>query len=407
MPRSQPPERGLRIGLVAACSFPAPRGSQVFIDESARALEAVGAEVHLVAPRGPEQEALPYRAHGLWSLRAVRPRLTLAGVSLLARPVFDLALAVRLERVVRRQRLDVLLAHNYEGLAAALVVKAWTGVPVVYHAHNVAEDEWPWLVGGSLREPIRRLGRCFDGALPRRADAVVALSEDVAKHLIDRGADPLRMHVIPPGLDARPFVAWRCRKRKARVVFSGNLDAYQNLPVLLDAWRRVHAVVPGAELRIVTHAGELRRAKRLAAVPGVHLVCADALQDVARELGAAAVGVSPRQSWSGYPIKTLNYMAAALPTVAMQGAAKGLLAGVTGWVVEEESPAALAAALCVALQAPELCRRRGEAAAQRLERHHAWPQLAERLMGVVGATLAMDGVTTARPRAVLARAAQT
>ncbi|MFM8412710.1 MAG: hypothetical protein ACKOCT_20850, partial [Alphaproteobacteria bacterium] len=39
-----------RIGLVAACRFPAPRGSQVLVDGMARALAAAGADVRLIAP---------------------------------------------------------------------------------------------------------------------------------------------------------------------------------------------------------------------------------------------------------------------------------------------------------------------------------------------------------------------
>ncbi len=380
--------RPLRLGLVAACAFPAPRGSQVFIDESARALEAAGAEVHLVAPRGRERDSVPYRIHGLWPLPRLRPRLALAGASLLARPLFDVALALRLERVARAERLDVLLAHNYEGLAVALAVRTRTGIPVVYQAHNVAEDELPWLGGASLGPGLGSLGRVLDRQLPRRADAVVALSDDVAAHLVACGVAPERMHVIAPGLDPRPFVGWRRRRRKLRVIFAGNLDAYQNMTGLLEAWEWVVAGLPAAELHIVIHRGEARRARMLAERPGVRVVTAHALQDVARERGAAAVGVSPRQSWSGYPIKILNYMAAALPTVAMARAAKGVVAGSTGWVAADESTAALGAVLLEALLSPAECRRRGEAAARRLDRDHAWSRQSSRRLGVVEAVVA-------------------
>ncbi len=353
-----------------------------------------------MAPRGRERDIVPYRIHGLWPALRLRPRLALAGASLLARPFFDVALALRLEHVARVQQLDVLLAHNYEGLAVALAVRARTGIPVVYHAHNVAEDELPWLGGASLGAGLGRLGRLLDHQLPRRADAVVALSDDVAAHLVARGVAPERMHVIAPGLDPRPFVGWRRRRRKLRVVFAGNLDAYQNIAVLLEAWRQVAAVLPTAELRIVIHTGEERRGAMLAGRSGMRVVVARSLQDVAREIGAAAVGVSPRQSWSGYPIKIVKYMAAALPTVAMPRAAKGVVAGRTGWVAGDESAAALGAVLREALLSPAECRRRGEAAAWRLDRDHSWRQQSSQLLGVVESVVAGEPGRGRLPAAV-------
>ena len=103
---------------------------------------------------------------------------------------------------------------------------------------------------------------------------------------------------------------------------------------------------------------------------------------VAEELGQAMVGISHRASWSGFPIKTLNYMACGLPTLELSSSAKGVEAGETGWIVPQQGPEALASAIGEALASPRECARRGQAAIQRLQTTHGWEALAPRILEV-------------------------
>jgi glycosyltransferase involved in cell wall biosynthesis len=385
-----------RIGLVAACRFPAPRGSQVLIDGMARAFAAAGVETHLVAPlaRGLR---LPYRAHPLAPGVALAPPADPVAWPRLARLAFDAALAARLDAIVRRERLTVLHAHNYEALAASLLVRRLRGVPVVFHAHAVLADELPHYAGrgAPARRRARRFGAWCDRALPRLADHVVALSEDVAGYLVSCGVPGDRVSVIPPGVDPDPFRATsRATARRAgRAVFAGNLDGYQNLELLLDAWDVVAAVRRDAELSVVTHAAPPALAAAIAqrGLAGrVRVVRARSLAQVSAELAGAAVGVSPRSSWSGFPMKTLNYMASAVPTVAVAGSAKGIRDGVTGWVVREATAAGLGATLLEALEDPAGAALRGRAASELAHASHAWATLTPSLLAA--SARAADGV---------------
>jgi glycosyltransferase involved in cell wall biosynthesis len=388
------------VGLVAACRFPAPRGSQIHIGEMARALAAAGEDVHLIAPLDPHGPAVAYVRHPLSRVVRFRPRPSVSGLHLLERPIFDALLAARLLDVVRRERLEVLHAHNYEGLAAALVARSVFGTPVVYHAHNIAEDELPLYTPRWLSPVVARAARALDGFLPSLADQVVVLSPDVGQHLIRRGVAESRIWEIPPGLDPAPFQAARRAVRAPRVVFAGNCDQYQNLEMLFRAWSLVAAVDPHAELRVVTHArgNVLARCRMSAIAPRIRIVEAESLAEVAAELGVARVGVSPRNSWSGFPIKTLNYMAAGLPTVALSGSAKGVIDGETGWVVGDNTPEAFAAAICEALAGPREAARRGAAAWRRLGREHSWDRLAKVLLACTGAALGTENPAGGTPR---------
>lgn len=359
----------------------------------AEALAGTGDEVHLVAPADPRSASRGFKSHPLSSLVRFRPRPSVSGLHLLERPLFDAILTFRLLGVVRRERLEVLHAHNHEGLAAALVARAIHGVPVVYHAHNVAEDELPLYAPRGLRSLVRHAARLMDRWLPRCADAVVALSEDVADHLVRAGASAGNVSVVPPGLDPVAFGRLERGLRGPRVVFTGNLDEYQNLDFLMTAWRQVEAHLPRAELRIVTHARGAALARGRARSRGTRVVFVevDSFAEVLDELAHARVGVSPRASWSGFPIKTLNYMAAGLPTIAAAGSAKGVEDGETGWVVDDGDVDGFAAAMVEALKCPDEAARRGAQARVRLGREHSWPSLIARVRGAADRAMSSAG----------------
>jgi hypothetical protein len=153
----------------------------------ANALACSGENVHLIGPLDPRAPESRYRRHPLSRMAKFRPRPSVSGLHLLERPLFDSLLVGRLFQVVRRERLEILHAHNYEALAASLLVRGMLGVKVVYHAHNVAEDELPLYSPAWLASSVRALARKIDGVLPAMADAVVALSADVRDHLGTRG----------------------------------------------------------------------------------------------------------------------------------------------------------------------------------------------------------------------------
>jgi glycosyltransferase involved in cell wall biosynthesis len=375
-----------RIGLVAACRFPAPRGSQVLIDEMATAFAAAGAETHLIAPMA-RRVGRPYRTHALAPRPGIAPPSDPIAWPNFARLLFDAALVARLDAVVRRERISVLHAHNYEALAAALIVRRLRRVPVVFHSHAMLADELPLYAprGSVARRSAQRLGAWADRTLPRLADHVVALSDDVADYLADRGVARERLSIVPPGLaPAAPPTEWR-GERPRRAVFAGNLDAYQNVDVLLDAWVDVRRRRADAELSVVTHAAPPALESAIARrrlQEAVRVVRARSFAEVSAEIASAAVGVSPRRSWSGFPIKTLNYMASGVPTVAFEASAKGIADGETGWVVRAPTAAALGAALCEALEDPVASARRGRAAREALHERHAWNSLAPDLLTI-------------------------
>jgi len=150
-------------------------------------------------------------------------------------------------RVVRRYRIPIIHAHHYEGLLVGLAVRALTGAKVVYDAHTLLGEELSSYAPRLLRRSLRFIGKMMDETLPGRADHVIPVTEDIYDVLATRGETSSRMTVVGNGIetDVEPLVEQELLRQPnpvpERIVFAGNLAAYQGVSLLLDAFSRVAA----------------------------------------------------------------------------------------------------------------------------------------------------------------------
>lgn len=356
--------------MVGACPYPVPQGSQVYLRNTALALRAAGHNVHLVT----YGYGLGEDSSGLALHRAANvpgAHRTAAGPSF-AKPLQDALLARKLREVVRTQHIDIVDAHNYEGLAVALAARAR---PIVYHPHNALMDELPhYFPAQGLAEAV---GRAIDKNLPRRADLIIAPHEELAAYLIAIGCAQERVKIVPPPIDMDATAPVFSGRGIPPLLYAGNLDRYQNLEALRSVMAHVRAEVPNAELIVATASA---RARDLLGVSEfARVVRPDSMTAVARDLPYGAVFVCPRVSWSGYPIKLLNAMAAGLPIVCFEAAAYPTVHEETGLVVRDNDAAGLAAAAVRLLRDADLRARLGAAARLRVEQEYSIQAAAARL----------------------------
>jgi glycosyltransferase involved in cell wall biosynthesis len=347
----------------------------VLIGQLATALRRRGHQVRLVAyHRGLGQ---PPQGVEIERIRAV-PGLgmTQAGPSW-QKPLLDLLLTRALLQIVRRWQPDVVHAHNFEGLLAALFVRRLTKVPVIYHIHNAMGLELHTYFGSRLGRWLGGIvGRGVDAHLPRRADYCILLNEAAVDYFQQRGVSRLR--VVPPGIDFAPGLPDRAQQQVGDgplVLYSGNLDRYQDLGFLLEAFRLVTACRPSVRLVFSTSArpDELQaRARAMDLGDQTVFLPADDFDAVRDLLAAADVAVCPRQACLGFPIKLLNYMAAGKAIVASAGSACGLRHMENGWVVDNGDVAGMAAAIVSLLDEPAQARRLGESAQATAQREYTW-----------------------------------
>jgi glycosyltransferase involved in cell wall biosynthesis len=346
----------LRIAMVGACPFPVAQGSQVYLADTARQAAAAGHQVHLIVyGYGLGDPPADLRIHRCAAVPGQGK--TLAGPSF-AKAILDLALVGKVRRVIREQRVDIVHAHNYEGLAVALAARKR---PIVYHAHNAMADELPYYFGGVAW--ARRFGQRLDQTLPKRADACVVPHERLRNYLIENGCREDAVFVIAPAIDANALPAAPVPVAAPTVLYTGNLDAYQNLDLLKAAMAQVRDVIPGARLCVAT-ADERP-------FPADERVQVNNLSELAANLARDVVVACPRVSWSGYPIKLLNAMGAGRAIVACESAAHPLANEINGLVVPDNDAEAFGGALVRLLQDSDLRSRLGAGAIQSVLETHS------------------------------------
>jgi len=244
------------------------------------------------------------------------------------KPLLDADLAWRVARIARS--VDVVHAHNVEAPFVAWLAQALSfhRVPVVYSVHTSLEEELPTYGGHAGRRA--KLGRWVDRALARGCSASAALSERAAELL--RGHGARRVVVTPPGVNLGELQGSEHRAR-ARVgegpwvVYTGNLDAYQDLDLLLEAMRSVPAkllVVSGSSL------DDWPLRERFEQLPGAVFWSSTAFQDTLDAIALADVMAIPRRVCAGFPMKALNALGMATPVVVSDGVALDLPGCMTG-----------------------------------------------------------------------------
>ncbi len=255
--RHRPPR--LKIAMVAACPFPFGRGTPIRIQRQAEALAARGHEVHVVTyflgASDPVERVIVHRTATLRFYRTTSPGPTYGKLLLL-----DPLLAAQLIRVVHRERIDVIHAHHYEGLLVALAARPLARIPLVYDAHTTLGSELPFFPMGLPRGLVTWLGGRLDGRLPKLADHVISVTPTIRDHLIqDHAFDPARVTVIGNGVEFECFrpaaqPSWAADTLK-RIIFTGNLAAYQGVDGLLEAFAEVAGRRADVQLVIVTDFG--------------------------------------------------------------------------------------------------------------------------------------------------------
>ena len=376
----------MRIALVAACPFPAPQGSQVFVGQMAESLAARGHCVSLLtygsgegqSPAGCEHLRLP-RLPGDSRVRS--------GPSL-AKPFLDLAMVGALLKLVKNRHVDIVHAHNYEALAVALVARKFSRFKLLYHSHNLMGDELPTYFRRSFARHLATwAGQLIDRQLPRRADHVIALCDYSARVLEQAGVRSERMTVLAPSVEAQEPAGDREAARRQLgladgrlvIAYCGNLDSYQDIETAIGgllAYNR-SSPVRQAVLLLATHQQGRRVDKLLEQCPEserglLRVYPCRTYVDTRLVVAAADLLLLPRPVRSGYPVKLLNYLGSGRPVVSAGCGGKVLVHDKDGLLFADGD--SLAMAFCIERLEKEsgLAERLAAAARDRFERELTW-----------------------------------
>jgi glycosyltransferase involved in cell wall biosynthesis len=375
--------------MVAACPFPVARGTPIRIYQMAAALTRRGHDVHVVTYHlGDPAPDAPFQVHRIRNIRGYRK--TSAGPSFSKLTVLDPLLTLKLNRLLRQRSFDVIHAHHYEGLLAAAAARPRGGPPIVFDVHTLLQSELPYY-GPRLPARVKQvLGGALDRWAPRRADHVIAVTDEIRARLVATGAIRSdRISVIPNGVESGAFDGVVPRSRRTNgsartVIFTGNLAPYQGIDLMLEAFRSVRTRRDDVRLLIASEDSFIRyeqRAVDLGIRPYIdfHRVSFDEVPDL---LGRADVALNPRVGCDGLPQKLLNYMAAGRPVVSFAGSARHLVDGEHGVVVEDHDTEGFAQAIDRLLRDDELAARMGAAGKELVRNNLSWDATATEVEGV-------------------------
>jgi len=376
--------RRFRIAMVAACPMPARRGTPLRVERLAQALWARGHHVEVITYHiADDEHQLGFPVHRIFGKRRRYWQMP-AGPNLRKLLLYDPALAIKLWRVLSKEGFDVVHAHHIEGLLVSLPARLRHKVPIVYDAHTMLGSELPsygprlsrWLVGAA--------GGWLDSWLPRCADHVASVTEDIRDSLIGRyRMQPDRISVVMNGVEAENF---RVEVPPpvdgyVRLIYTGTLAPYQDIDLLLEAFALARRA--RKDLKLVFSVSSPfepyeDHAKRLG-IRGAIEVIPDGFDELPARLAASSIAVLPRTQCPGIPQKLLNYMAAGKAIVSSAGSAKVIEHERTGLIVPNGDREAFAQALLRLAGNPSLARELGSSARRDVERSYSWEQAAETL----------------------------
>jgi glycosyltransferase involved in cell wall biosynthesis len=288
---------------------------------------------------------------------------------------------VRLVRILRAWRPDVLHSHMVHANLMARVLRLFVPIPaMVSTIHNIYE-------GGRLRMVAYRLTNSL-------VDQITIVSEAAADRFVKDGIVPRALlKVVPNGVDTDLFrdVSEGTRtslRRSLRLdrqfvwLAVGRFEDQKDYPNMLRGFARVRERYPdsvlllagGGSLQAVTEA----LAQSLGLSESVRFL---GFRPDVSKLMSAADGYVMSSAWEGMPVVLLEAAAAGLPMVATSvgGNHEVVRDGESGFLVPARDADALGQAMLRLMELPDMDRRTmGKRAREHVRAHYGLSRMVER-----------------------------
>lgn len=325
------PARSYRVLMIAPTSFFADYGCHVRIVEEARVLQKLGQRVTIVTyANGRDLPGLdirrtlpiPWRQH--YEVGSSRHKVA-----------FDALLGAKTLSLLLRNRYDLIHAHLHEGALIGQVVGGMFRLPVLFDFQGSLTEEMidhKFLMRESkVYPPLRRLERHID-----RSSPVIFTSSNNAQRVLTEQFDcaPDQIRALPDCVntqDFRPAPAfaaeelsalrerWNISSSARVIVYLGLLAEYQGTTHLLQVMQKMRELRPDVYLLLMGFPGVdtyQAKAAELGVSDKVIFTGRIPYEEAPAYIALGEVAVAPKLSLTESAGKLLNYMAAALPTVA-------------------------------------------------------------------------------------------
>jgi glycosyltransferase involved in cell wall biosynthesis len=377
----------MKILSLAPTSFFGDYGCHVRILEEARALKALGHDVTILTyykgqdvPGFQVIRSAPTPWHKDYEVGSSRHKFA-----------FDALLAVRLLRVLAKNKFDVIHAHLHEGaLIAGVLAKFWR-IPVCFDyqgsltdemkQHGFVRRQWAVDTASKLERFVNRLPHAIFTSTKNAAEGL--------QRELGAGKPVKLVHHLPDGVNAETFTPHalspdeRIALRAVHgigpdepvVAFLGLLARHQGIANLIEAAALVKQQGNHVRWLVMGYPGvnEWRTAAAQAGV-GDELVFTGRVPyaQAPRMLAMGDIAIAPKLSLTEGSGKLLNYMAMGLPTAAFDTPGQREYLGNLGVYAPMGDSQALARQVLHLLDHPEQRRALGEKLRLRARQHFGW-----------------------------------
>jgi glycosyltransferase involved in cell wall biosynthesis len=313
----------MKILMIAPEPFFEPRGTPFSEYFRIKALSALGHTVDLVTYPFGVNKPIPglkiFRCGKFPWIKSVRTGPSAAKLAL------DFFLFLKVLQRLWREDYDLIHTHE-EGSLIGAFCRKMTKIPHLYDMHSSLVQQMTNF-NFTRSKVITRIFKFSETVSLKNATAVIV----ICRALYDYAAgitDAAKLTLIENFMDDRPAAVdeekfLQLRKElnpdgKKIVMYTGTLEAYQGIPLLLESMRLLgdefHLILVGGKEDQVAH---LRR--QVLEMKLENLVTAlgqKRSRDIPYYLKAASVLVSPRILGTNIPLKIYSYLASGIPVVA-------------------------------------------------------------------------------------------
>ncbi len=394
------PQSGKRVLLIAPEPFYEPRGTPMNVLHLCQVLTGAGYRIDLATyPVGEEVEMDGLEVHRCLPV----PGLRSVPIGFSKRKVLlDFLLFWTVLGLLIRRR--YVLVHAIEESVFLALPFTLFGTRLIYDLDSLISDQLEYTGVVRLRSVLGGI-RGLERLALRRSTAAITVCRSLTEAAIRLvpGATVFQIEDTPLPESLREAVPARVESIRSElglegtmpIVYTGNLESYQGLDLLIGAARLVREQAPEARFVIVGGSGAkleaLRRSLEQERLDETVLAVGQRPPDEMPEwMGLAEVLVSPRSEGENTPLKIYTYMHAGKPIVATDKITHTQVLDSDSAFLAEPSAEAFAAATVRALTDRPEAARRSEIAARHAHDEYSWEAFERKLLDAYRQIL--DGV---------------
>ncbi len=379
----------MKILLLAPHPFYQERGTPIAVDLLLRALSERGDEVdvltyHLGEDRNYRGVKI-YRIKPIFAIRSIRPGFSWKKI------YCDLFFFIKVFTLIRKKSYDLIHAVE-ESVFMAYFFKPFFSIPYIYDMDSLMSmqitDKFPAL------QRVAGILKYAESKAIRRAVAVIPVCDALAKEAEKLGASRITVlkdvalnhnhtaSTVDKALDLRR----EFHLNHPIVMYIGNLEPYQGIDLLLEAFRHVlqdhdaSLIIIGGQERDIQR--YKRRSQEMRIQDNVVFLGPKPIAHIQEYMAQADVLVSPRIKGTNTPMKIYSYMASGVPIVATDLYTHTQILSKDIAVLVQPEPAEMAAGIISLIRDPARGKKLAQKAAEYVKQEHSYEKFKERLFSI-------------------------